>query len=383
LDLSGFTTSSQFVPGRGFNEAIQNGEIRNDIVQTESRIHTGLAYQQRNEDEIVIMDAGLSFRDLSLQSIGSEDAVPASFIANVTRKVSVGRNNYVGGEVYFNRINTDNSLIVGAVFDHLVNWSQKNQFWHDELSFIARYHTIGYVSFAMQVKKEALTIGLSHDFYRGSNPINNGTEVAIGYEFASPEIQFKKRRRGKRRKKKSNRIRRSIPPPVRGKSTVSKTPVKNDDIDQETEEEDDEADEADDVLEGEDVKETSENNHDFSFELDKLYLLTFEFGSYQLTEESDAYISFVQQELKIKPDYKIIIYGHTDDIGSDADNIKLSLKRAATVEKYFLKNGFSADQIEVVGKGEAEPIASNDHAQGRSENRRVEIKVEKVKKIKE
>ncbi|MEL6558565.1 MAG: OmpA family protein [Bacteroidota bacterium] len=381
VDLSGLTTSSQFVPGRGFNQAIQNGELMNDFTQSESRLHMGLAFQKVNKDEFPVLDIGVSVRDFNLQAIDSDvDATPASLIANVTRKVAVGRNNYVGGEVYFNRINTDNSLIVGAVFDHLVNWSQKNRFWHDELSFIARYHTIGYASFAMQVRKEALTIGLSHDFYRGSNPINNGTEVSLSYEFASPEIRFKKRKRNKKRKRKSNRNRRPVPPPVRGKSTANRTPNKDETTEEVTEE-----NPTEEVTDNPNIetKDEKDDHHDFSFEMDKLYLLTFEFGSYQLTETSQAYIDYVKGELKNMSNYKIIIYGHTDDVGSEDDNYQLSLNRANTVKTYLKNHGFDTDHMEVIGKGESEPIARNDTEQGRSENRRVEIKVVKEGKDKD
>ena len=373
VDLSGFTTSSQFVPGRGFNVAIQNGELMNDFTQSESRLHMGLAFQQVNKDDFPVLDIGVSIRDFNLQAIGFDtNPTPVSMIANVTRKVAVGKNNYVGGEVYFNRINTDNSLIIGAIFDHLVNWSQKNQFWHDELSFIARYHTIGYASFAMQIRKEALTIGLSHDFYRGSNPINNGTEVALSYEFASPEIQFNKGKRNK--KKKSSRNRKPVPPPLRGKSTANSTPDKANET---TDEVTTETPEVETIGKADDSTGKEDRNNDFSFEMDKLYLLTFETSSYRLSEASQAYIDYVKGELGNMTDYKILIYGHTDDVGNEEDNLQLSLNRANTVKRYLKKHGFDADHMEVIGKGESDPIASNDTEQGRSENRRVEIKVVK------
>lgn len=67
-----------------------------------------------------------------------------------------------------------------------------------------------------------------------------------------------------------------------------------------------------------------------------------------------------------------VIQGHTDHIGSDAYNKKLSLKRAESVKDYLVKNGVAASRLSVEGLGEAYPIADNKTAEGRALNRRVE-----------
>ncbi|RXJ74245.1 hypothetical protein CS022_04060 [Veronia nyctiphanis] len=69
----------------------------------------------------------------------------------------------------------------------------------------------------------------------------------------------------------------------------------------------------------------------------------------------------------------ITITGYTDSTGKASFNQKLSEKRATTVAEYFTSNGIDPNRITVVGKGEADPVASNDTAQGRAKNRRVEI----------
>lgn len=71
----------------------------------------------------------------------------------------------------------------------------------------------------------------------------------------------------------------------------------------------------------------------------------------------------------------IIIEGHTDAIGSDAYNLRLSTKRAQVVRNYLIKHYDIAPQkLYAVGRGEDKPIASNDSEDGRSKNRRVEFK---------
>ena len=70
---------------------------------------------------------------------------------------------------------------------------------------------------------------------------------------------------------------------------------------------------------------------------------------------------------------KILVEGHTDSIGSEEANLKLSRGRAESVRRYLISRGLNADQIEAIGKGEAEPVADDATPEGRANNRRVEI----------
>ena len=70
---------------------------------------------------------------------------------------------------------------------------------------------------------------------------------------------------------------------------------------------------------------------------------------------------------------KVLISGHTDNIGSDDFNLKLSLARARTIEQILLQKGIAAEKITCEGFGEAKPVAPNDTEAGRAANRRIEI----------
>lgn len=67
------------------------------------------------------------------------------------------------------------------------------------------------------------------------------------------------------------------------------------------------------------------------------------------------------------------IVGHTDSTGSDAINNPLSKDRAESVKDFLVDRGVPASRVETAGRGEREPVASNDTAEGRARNRRVEI----------
>ena len=69
----------------------------------------------------------------------------------------------------------------------------------------------------------------------------------------------------------------------------------------------------------------------------------------------------------------IVAVGHTDSVGTDAYNQKLSIRRAEAVKKHLIDQGIEARRIYVEGKGEAQPVADNKTAEGRAKNRRVQI----------
>lgn len=79
------------------------------------------------------------------------------------------------------------------------------------------------------------------------------------------------------------------------------------------------------------------------------------------------------QGLQNEPTAHVRIVGHTDATGTDDINAPLSARRAQAVRDYLIDRGVHANRVEAVGRGATEPVASNDSADGRARNRRVEI----------
>ena len=99
----------------------------------------------------------------------------------------------------------------------------------------------------------------------------------------------------------------------------------------------------------------------------------FDFDKYNIRPDAVPVLDEAVQLLKDGGDVGIIAEGHTDSIGTDAYNLKLSERRADAVRKYLVAHGIAADRIQTEGFGESRPVASNETADGRAQNRRVEL----------
>ena len=101
----------------------------------------------------------------------------------------------------------------------------------------------------------------------------------------------------------------------------------------------------------------------------------FETGSAELKNESMAELNRLQKLLHDNPTLQIQINGHTDNIGTDEDNMRLSENRAKAVYDYLIKNNIEPDRLKYKGYGETMPVAPNDTEAGRKKNRRTEFVV--------
>src|SRR5690606_19345422 len=101
----------------------------------------------------------------------------------------------------------------------------------------------------------------------------------------------------------------------------------------------------------------------------------FDLGKHELKNESLAELEKLVQFLKDNPTVTIQVEGHTDQIGSAADNLKLSENRAKSVRNFLLENGITPNRITAKGFGATRPIADNNTEEGRAMNRRTEIKI--------
>ena len=101
----------------------------------------------------------------------------------------------------------------------------------------------------------------------------------------------------------------------------------------------------------------------------------FETGKSNLKPSSYKGLNDLVEVLSLKKTMVVEIQGHTDDVGSAADNVRLSQQRADAVKKYLSSKGINNQRIKAVGYGALEPVADNSSEEGRAKNRRTSLKV--------
>ena len=99
----------------------------------------------------------------------------------------------------------------------------------------------------------------------------------------------------------------------------------------------------------------------------------FHTASAELYETSLAELDRLAEALQRHPTLRLEVGGHTDAVGSDADNLVLSERRAKAVYDYLVMSGVSADRLTYRGYGESRPVADNDTPEGRAANRRTTL----------
>jgi outer membrane protein OmpA-like peptidoglycan-associated protein len=103
--------------------------------------------------------------------------------------------------------------------------------------------------------------------------------------------------------------------------------------------------------------------------------LLFDFDSSALRSGARQDLQDFATSMKDYPETEILVVGHTDSKGSADYNQDLSQRRAGSAADYLINQGISADRLRTEGRGETEPVATNDTEAGRQQNRRVEVAI--------
>jgi outer membrane protein OmpA-like peptidoglycan-associated protein len=105
--------------------------------------------------------------------------------------------------------------------------------------------------------------------------------------------------------------------------------------------------------------------------------ILFDTGRFDLKPAATDALESLRTLLAKYPKAPVQIDGHTDNVGTAEMNQTLSERRAAAVKQWLVDHGVTAALITTRGRGEAAPVASNDTADGRQQNRRVEIRIQR------
>jgi type IX secretion system PorP/SprF family membrane protein len=103
--------------------------------------------------------------------------------------------------------------------------------------------------------------------------------------------------------------------------------------------------------------------------------ILFEFDKSVVKKESYGELESMVNLLEMNPTYKLSLEGHTDAVGTEAYNVSLSKNRVNAVRDFLVINGIAAERIIIQHHGEGKPVATNDNADGRKSNRRVDVQI--------
>ena len=102
--------------------------------------------------------------------------------------------------------------------------------------------------------------------------------------------------------------------------------------------------------------------------------VNFDFDKANIRPDAVPILREAANVLKENANLKVSVEGHTDSVGSEEYNLKLSLRRANAVKQFLVKEGIAESRLTTRGFGESQPVASNETEDGRAQNRRVELK---------
>ena len=109
-----------------------------------------------------------------------------------------------------------------------------------------------------------------------------------------------------------------------------------------------------------------------------LHNMNFATNKVTILPSSESALKTLYDIMQAIPTCRIKIIGHTDNVGTDEFNQRLSEGRAKAIRDELINRGIAGDRIEAEGRGESEPMADNDTEEGRAQNRRVEIEILKL-----
>ncbi|MBK6265457.1 PorP/SprF family type IX secretion system membrane protein [Marivirga sp. S37H4] len=364
INSTGLTTGSQYVEYLGFDPSRPSGEGAYQENINYFTYAAGIFWQKIDRFGNQIYSAGYSLNKLNRPSTSfyssNEEPLPMQSILTATIRL---HQDYLWGirqDVLLSKSGAATELVSGpALYYALDNMGRK------KLNFMLRYSTANNMMAGAVYESENFAFGGSYDLNIMKNNVSNNSafEVMLSLKrIRQPKNKkSKSRKRSKTKRDESIHHLKKAEIPQKDILDTKNEPEKN--IEEENENEEVITVETEAGIITYYPHELENLNHSFFFDFDDV----------TLNEEDALYIKDMTAILRQNKNVKILITGYTDNIGSEEYNMKLSFKRAKIIGLLLVKNGISKKQIKLQARGEENPIDSNETAEGRAKNRRVEV----------
>lgn len=379
ISLDGFYTGSQYVTDRGFDPSYSSGEVFNELKNTFQTFSTGLYWQETDRKGRLLHHVGFSFFDLNRPMdsfIGDPTKLSSTFVFHGGFQAYSTKDIHIFPEALLTYSASNVTLNAGVRLQKELN--PKSRQLSDRVEVIAKYVVGRSGILGVQLHSETVSLGLSYDFPVIKKNVGNLGAVEIGLAWRKP-VQTRsqkisaKRRRAEQEKRpllvKSPQQIKSVPKEVtqeveKGKqdSIIHAIPA----VEKQIEVKD----------QPPSTKATAGALKQEPLIIEKVTLhFPFGFNSSELDDSTEKFLEELTATLRENENLRLKIEGHTDNIGSDKFNIKLSLKRADAVKHHLIKSGINPDRLMSEGKGMHQPLNNNLTDEERARNRRVELTI--------
>lgn len=355
-----YTTGSQWIDNVGFDRSAPIGEVFLDDRKTYFTISSGIMWYVEDDNARNIFNLGVSTYHLNKPDISfneGEDRLDYRYIATGYLALLRSEKLLFGPEMMFIYQNQESQISPGGALSYY--FESENPFSavkNGSIDLKARYTIDNALVMGLQLHQPHFSVGFSYDFGVGGahtlTDNRNATELLI---------TIKKSLGGKR---KSDRV-------VIDNYTLGEVRdfYANDKVRYFGEEQNDQKEEGTEEEKEEPVYDWEGDNHQFELRKD----FSFGFNEAELNDEAKYFLDDLVKLLESNDQLSLEVIGHTDNIGTNQANKKVSLSRAASVVDYLTEQGVNPKRLKMTGKGATEPLVPNDTEANRSKNRRVEF----------
>ncbi len=383
MDIDGLYTGSQYIPDRGFDESIASGENLGTLKNNFMTFSAGLHWQQVDKKGNHVAYWDISFFDFNRPEdsfLETTNQLNSTLVGALGFRIYHEGNMSIYPEVLYTRSGSTNVINTGAIIRCDLKSNPKQVPTHVDLITKYVFGRSGILGF--QFHRENFSAGFTYDFpVLKRNAANTGAfEVALAFRKLITRNKKKKSTTGKDGKVVQNQAGRTQPGKKLGASVGVKkpAPVKAS-TDSASVKRAGKGDLSTRLKQKQDSVVTQANAGHVSHEplvLEKATLhFNFEFNSTTLDKDATEYLDGLAKALIDNPELKVRLVGHTDNVGSEKFNMRLSIHRAQSLKDYLAEQGVEPSRISAEGKGVTEPLNANETEEDRSKNRRVELTI--------
>jgi len=379
ISLDGFYTGSQYVPDRGFDPSYSSGESFAELRTTFQTFSTGVYWQETDRKGRLLHHVGFSFFDVNRPNdsfFGDPTQLSSTFVFNGGFQAYSTRDFHIFPEALMTYSASNATINAGVRLQKELN--PKSKELSDRVEVIAKYVVGRSGILGVQLHSETVSLGLSYDFPLLHDNVGNTGAVEVGLAWRKP-VQTRSQKISAKRKKDALEKQNSVAKKSREIKTTPKevTPVvkevKQDSIVTSTPA-------VEKQIEITEVSPTTlaraGNLKQEPLIIEKVTLhFAFEFNSAELDDPTENFLEELTATLKENENLKLKIEGHTDNVGSDKFNLRLSQQRADAVKRHLIKSGINPERLQSEGKGMHQPLNNNLTDEERARNRRVELTI--------